>query len=105
MNRDDPDFVPSILSYRKKNQNQSQMLKRFRRIENRRRHPESTRKTHKDKHENISKNTDITFEVKNIEPTHTKWKSLDNLENQELLVFVSAGIRIFSSETNTESYK
>ena len=72
MKKDDPDYVPSIFSYRKKNQNQSQKLERFRRIEYCRRHPKSTGKTRKDEHENTGKNADITFEVENIEPTENE---------------------------------
>ena len=69
MNKDDPDYVPSIFSYRKKNQNQSKKLERFKRIEYRRKHPKSAGKTCKDEHENTGKNAGIIFEVENIEPT------------------------------------
>ena len=63
MNRVEPDYVPRIFSYRKKNLNQSQKLERFRRMENHRRHPKSIGKTGKDEHENTGRNADITFEV------------------------------------------
>ena len=72
MNKDDPDYVPSVFSYRKKNQNQSQKLEKFRRIEYRRRHPKSIGKTRKEEHENTGTNADITFEVENIEPTENE---------------------------------
>ena len=69
MNKYDLDYVPSIFLYRKKNQNQSQKLEKFRRIEYHRRHPKSTGKMRKDKHKNTGKNADITFEVENFKPT------------------------------------
>ena len=76
MNKDDPDYVPSIFSYHKKNHNQSQKLDKFWRIEYSRRHHKSTGKTRKDEHENIGKNADITFEVENIEPTENEKGSI-----------------------------
>ena len=72
MNKDDPDYVGSIFSYHKKNQNQSQKLERFRRIECRRKHSKSTDKTRKDEHENTGKNADVIVEMENIENTENE---------------------------------
>ena len=100
----EPDYVPRIFSYRKKNLNQSQKLERFRRMENHRRHPKSTGKTGKDEHENTGRNADITFEVIKYW-TPQKWKRLDNLGNQELSVFASIGIGFFLVLTKTLNHR
>ena len=86
--------VPSIFSYLKKNNSQNQKLKRFRRIKNCKGHPKSTGKIHKDEDKNTGKNAD-TFEVEDIELIQNEeW--LHDLGNQEVLVFVSAAILLFS---------
>ena len=78
----------------KKNYSQNQKLKRFRRIKNCKGHPKSIGKIHKDEHKNTDKNAD-TFDVEDIELIQNEeW--LHDLGNQEVLVFVSAAILLFS---------
>ena len=63
-------------------------------MKNCKRHPKSIGKIHKDEHKNTDKNAD-TFDVEDIELIQNEeW--LHDLGNQEVLVFVSATILLFS---------